>query len=139
MHHFDIEHTHGAFGIILGAGRGDDFYALHHRGWHRLGNLREIALEHLIRFTIDIDLKVGGAFHRDFVLSVDSDHRHLAEHVEERHRLGVGVLLHVVGHLVGSHLHYRLLCHDLNALQVERVFDILCLGRKRTEAQEDKR
>ena len=80
-------------------------------------------MEHLVGLAVDVDLEVGGPFHGDVVLSVHGDHGYLAQHVEERHRLGVGVLLYVVGHLVGRHLHDGFLCHDLHALQVEAVVD----------------
>ena len=80
-------------------------------------------MEHLVGFPVDIDLEVAGAFHRYVVLAVNVDHGHLAQHVKECHRLSVSVLLHVVGHLIGGHLHDGFLRHHLYALQVEAVLD----------------
>ena len=80
-------------------------------------------MEHLVGLAVDIDLEAGRSLHGDVVLSVHGDHGYLAQHVEERHGLGVGVLLYVVGHLVGRHLHDGFLCHHLHALQVEAVVD----------------
>ena len=82
-------------------------------------------MEHLVGLAVDIDLKAGRSLHGDVVLSVNVDHRYLAQHVEERHRLGVFVLLYVVGHLVGRHPDDGLLCHHLHGLQVEAVVDDL--------------
>ena len=123
VYHLDVEHAAGALCVVFGSRRGDDVDALHHRGRHRLGNLREVVLEHLVGLAVDIDLEAGRAFDGDVVLSVDVDHGHLSEHVEERHGLGVGILLHVVGHLVGGHPDDGLLRHDLDALEVEAVVD----------------
>ena len=67
---------------------------------------------------VHIDLEGTLAVDGDIVLSVDRHHRNFAKHIEYRVRLGIVVGLYIIRHLVGLHLHQRLLCHHLNAFQL---------------------
>ena len=115
--HHDVQHTGRALGIILRTRVGHYLDALHGGGGHALEHHRGVGREHHVGHTIDIHLEVGRTIDGDIVLSIDGNHRHLAEHVEDGVRLGVLILGYVVAHLIDFHLHQGLLGDDLHTLQ----------------------
>ena len=116
-----VQDTADALGIVARAGIGDNLDILDGRGRHILENLRGIAAHHHVRLPIDVNLETRAAVHRDVVVPIDRNHRHLAEHVEDGVRLRVHIVRHAVCHPVGRHLHQWLLGDNLHHGEVLHV------------------
>ena len=78
----EVEHAHGALGIVARTGIGDDFNLFHRSGRHHLQHLRGVLREHGVGLAVYVHLESRRAVDGDVVLAVHGDHRHLAQHVE---------------------------------------------------------
>ena len=114
----NVEHATRAFRVVFRPGVGHDLNALHHRGGHGLEYLRGVAGVHGVELAVYIHLEARRAVHGDVVLSVHGHPWHLPQHVEHGGGLRLGVVGHVVGHLVGLHLDERLRRHHAHRAEV---------------------
>ena len=112
--HDDVENGIDTLRILAGSRVGDDFDALHHRGWHRLQDFLGVLRQAGVQVAVLVNAEVAVALHRNIVLAVDRHHRHLAQHVHHRLRLCLDIGLHVIAYAVyllldelslGSHRH----------------------------------
>ena len=135
-----VQNSAHALNIIARSGIGNNLYALHAACRHVAEDLRRIARYHRVEPSVYIHLELARTVHRDIVLAVNRNHRHFAQHLQHRLRLGIYIILNLIGHLVGLHAHHGHMRHHGHLVEAclcinprKRVGNlkgriILCLG-----------
>ena len=101
----DIEDARGAFSIVFRARVGDDFNALDGRSRIVFQDERRVGTHHLAGLSVNVNLEARTAVDFDVVFTVNSDHWHLAKHVEQGVGLRFGVFLHGIRNAVDFGFH----------------------------------
>ena len=84
--HHDIQDSIYAFCILAGSWISNHLDAFHHRGRHRLQYFLGILRQTGVQMAVLIDFEAIVPLYEDVILTINSHHRHLAQHVD--HSLG---------------------------------------------------
>ena len=87
-------------------------------GGHTFQDFRRIITHHVVGLAVDIHLETAAAVHLDVVFAVHRYKGYFAQHLKNRVRLGIGVVLHVIFYLVDICLYQRLLGYNLHLSQL---------------------
>ncbi len=103
--HHDIDDAANAFCIILDGRIGDDLDLLDGGGRNGLDKLLEVPGQHPSRPSVHEDLVIRGAVQQYFILSVDAEHRHVSENVDEVAPFCLGISLDIIRQLINISRH----------------------------------
>ena len=113
----NVQDTPNTLRIVLGAGIGNDFDMFDGVGGHTFQNIRRVIAHHIVGLAVDIYLETATAVHFDVIFTVYRYKGYFTQHLKNRVRFGIRVILYVILYLIDIGLYQRLLRHDFHLPQ----------------------